>query len=229
MAGHALRAAAERCDRTLADLVGGQRGDKREAATLFRNATARRFRSRSRNAGRAHAAARRPAIIIVGLRRNHARALRTRGFFLAEALLGDFVSLALGLLIVPAALFLGALARLGGLTLGTLDRVALRADLRLFLGNLATFASPSACARRLCSSSVSVRSTTPDAFGADAAGVGAGAAGAGAGAPRATTPTRRGVEIGAAGACSAGFASPGSVRLRTFSTTTALERPWLKL
>src|SRR6185503_19473905 len=117
MTGHALRAPAERCDRTFAHLVGGQRGHEGEAAALLRCTAARRFRSRRRNAGRAHTAARRAAIIIVGLRRNDARAFCTCGFFLAKALLRNFVSLALGFLVVTPALLLGALARLGGLAL----------------------------------------------------------------------------------------------------------------
>ena len=58
-------------------------------------------------------------------------------FLAAEALLGDLVGLALGLLVVAAAILLGALARFGGLALGAFDRVALGADLRLFLGDLA--------------------------------------------------------------------------------------------
>src|SRR5947207_2097953 len=41
MAGHALRAAAERGDRTLTHFIGGQRGDEREAAALLRRAGAR--------------------------------------------------------------------------------------------------------------------------------------------------------------------------------------------
>ena len=88
-------------------------------------------------------------------------------------------------------------------------------------------ASPSACARRLRSSSVSVCSTTPD--------------GLGAGARRGRSPARRrrlrrglaggrplGRRCGAGAGAASAFALPG-VRLFTFSTTTALVRPWLKL
>ena len=61
------------------------------------------------------------------------------GFFLAEALLGDFVGLALGFFLVLAAFFFLVLARFGGLALGLVADLARRAPARLFLGDLALF------------------------------------------------------------------------------------------
>src|SRR5580698_6333322 len=84
------------------------------------------------------------------------------------------------------------------------------------------FASASALARAVRSSSVSVRSTTPEL---PRAGFGGGAGrviGALAGAALATTGS------GACGASPPG-ASPPIRRLPRFSTTTCLVRPWLKL
>src|SRR3954453_1184035 len=149
MAGHALRAAAERGDRTLAHFVGGQCGDERQAAALLGRAGARRLGSCGRTRGcAADAAAGRTAIVVLGFRRQRAGDRGGGrdglglglGFFLAaETFLGDFVGLALGLFVVPAPLVLGALARFGGIALGALDGVALGADLGLFLGDLALF------------------------------------------------------------------------------------------
>jgi hypothetical protein len=117
---------------------------------------------------------------------------RTPGAFAAvvavspspKALLGDLVGLLLGFVVVLAALVFLALARLGGLALGLLDGVALRADLGLFLGDLALFGLAQAgIAERVGAAvslfSVSVRSTTPDAFGARRRGAGRGRGGAG--------------------------------------------------
>src|SRR5205085_5628549 len=142
MAGHALSAAAERRDRTLAHFVGVERRDEGKTAALLRSAGARglgrRSRTRRHSAG---AAAGRTPVVIVGFRRQragrrHTSALRSR-LFLAETLLGDFVGLSLGFFVVAAAIFLAALARLGGLAFGALDRVARRANARIFLGDLA--------------------------------------------------------------------------------------------
>ena len=57
----------------------------------------------------------------------------------AEALLGDFVGLALGFFVVLAALFFVALARFRRRALGALDFFAALADARFFLGDLALF------------------------------------------------------------------------------------------
>ena len=86
--------------------------------------------------------------------------------------------------------------------------------------------SASACARALRSSSVRVRSTTPDAFGfASVCDAPARAVGAGAG-----VLLGAGFFVSTTGAGSA-LASPGppTARRLTFSTTTCLLRPWLKL
>ena len=89
-------------------------------------------------------------------------------------------------------------------------------------------ASASACARALRSSSVSVRNTTPDGFAgaaADAADVGA------LDGPLAEVTLRfgAGAALRSTGAGGSAFASPGPTRRFTFSTTTDLLRPWLKL
>ena len=236
MPGHALRAAAERRDGTLAHLVGSQCRDERQTAALLRGTRARRLRgSGGPYRGTAHTAPRRTAIVILGFRRNDARAFRARRFFFPKSLLRDLVGLALGLLVVTAALFLGTLARFGRIALRAVDRIALRADLRLFLGDLALFGlAHLRVAQRMGAAALLFLGERAQH---DAGGLlrrcgrrRALAAGAAAGAPRATTPTRRGVLTGGAAGVSAGFASPGPrVRLRTFSTTTAFERPWLKL
>src|SRR5450631_3989919 len=93
-----LGAAAERRDRTLAHLVGAQRGDQRQAART-----------------------------------------RLPDFIVAETLLCDFAGLALGFLVVLAALVFLALARIGGFALGLVDDFAALATARLFLGDLALF------------------------------------------------------------------------------------------
>ena len=80
---------------------------------------------------------------------------------------------------------------------------------------------------RNSSSSVSVRSTTPDAFGEAAAAAAADAVAPAAGFAGGLVRLAVAARSGAAGS---GFASPGpAMRRLTFSTTTALLRPWLKL
>ncbi len=80
--------------------------------------------------------------------------------------------------------------------------------------------SASAWARAVRSSSVKVRSTTPE-------GLGDSPAGAGVAAVRGATPRFLGASAGAGSA----FTSVGAPMTRrlTFSTTTCLLRPWLKL
>src|SRR5664279_2237756 len=133
-----LGAAAERCDRTLAHLVGTQRGDQREPAALFRRRATRRggtCRGRTRGAGTARL--RRPVIVFDFQR--HAAWTRLADFILAKTLLGDFAGLALGFLVVLAALVFLTLARLGGFALGLVDDFAALAAARFFLGDLALF------------------------------------------------------------------------------------------
>ena len=241
MPGHALRAAAERSDRTLAHIVGAERRHQRQAPALLRRAGTRRL---GRGCGTRRRAAARTAsgtaIVLLGFGGQlsgdgRAAGLQPRGLFLAaEAFLGDFVGPALGLFVVTAALILGALARFGGFTFGALDRFARLADLRLFLGDLALFglAHLGIAERMRAAALLFLGERTKNDAGRlrrDWRGGSGVAAGAGAAGPRATTPPRRATGC-TAGAASAGFASPGpTVRLRTFSTTTALERPWLKL
>lgn len=74
-----------------------------------------------------------------GGRGGNGRGLRLRGLVVAEALLGLLLGLALGFLVVAAALFLVALARFRRLALDPLGRFALVAAARLFLGDLALF------------------------------------------------------------------------------------------
>ena len=132
------------------------------------------------------------------------------------------LGLALGFFLAAMALFFLALARFGGFALGLLRCLRGFAAARFFLGDLAFFgsrtrASASAWARALRSSSVSVRSTTPD-FGCGAA-----------------RARRRRCGAGVFGACGSaagsglGLAGLPTVRRFTVSTTTCLLRPWLKL
>src|SRR5580704_4459428 len=93
-------------------------------------------------------------------------------------------------------------------------------------------ASASACTRAFCSSSVSVRSTTPDGFGGvaagDWAGTVAGAAACGTTAGRAVADRCLALAASMAGGGGSALTGPPTRRF-TFSTTTALVRPWLKL
>src|SRR5664280_1564644 len=77
-------------------------------------------------------------VIVFGFER-HAARTRLPDFILAQTLLGDFAGLALGLLVVLVALFLLALARIGGFALGLVDHFAALAAASLFLGDLALF------------------------------------------------------------------------------------------
>ncbi len=88
-----------------------------------------------------------------------------------------------------------------------------------------SWAPASAWARALRSSSVSVRSTTPEVFGAAAGAAGVVVAGALALAGAAAC---FGVAL-RSGATGSALPSAGPMRRLTFSTTTALLRPWLKL
>src|SRR5262249_10974021 len=152
IAHQALSTAAERGDRAFAHLAGVERGDDRQtAAALLAAATTRgpRRRRGPRRAGGA-AAPRAPSLVILGfrlgiaqvdLRRTvpsaHRRSPRgcrlgRLALFLAEALLGLLLGLALCLVVVAAAILFVLLARLGFLALGPLDGVALVAPARFF-------------------------------------------------------------------------------------------------
>ena len=142
MACHALRAAAERRDRTLALLVGVERRHHGQTAAA---ASARRTARRLRRGHRATLRRRRGARTTrgassssaLGRRRGDGRRRRARPervgrgaasafVVLAEALLGFGLGLALGLVFVAAALLLLALARLGGFALDALARIRAR-------------------------------------------------------------------------------------------------------
>ena len=131
----ALGTAAERGDRTLADVAGGQSGDQRQAAALLgRGRLGGGFR---RNDG-ARSAAGTPAdlartFILVGGVGGDARRTRRRqagglggrgssggvlGLGLAETLLGFALGLGLDLFLDAMTLVLGLLAGFGGFTLG---------------------------------------------------------------------------------------------------------------
>ena len=175
----------------------------------------------------------------VSLRAIGAAGLRLGLFFLAaETLLGDFVGLALGLFVVAAAIFLVALARFGGLALGALDRIALGAALRLFLGDLAFLglAHLGVAERVRAAVLLFLGQRAQHNAGRLRRGRGGGAGAAwrrARRAPRGTTPTRRGVAPRSRRRRGRRlrrlrFARSGTRRF-TFSTTTALVRPWLKL
>ena len=190
-----LLAAAERRLRALAHFVGAQGGDQRQAAARpfgrglggAGRPLRRRRRAHARRRGRGGPCAGLRFLFgfELGARTPRRRGRGGRGLAFAEALLGDLVGLLLGFVVVLAALVFLALARLGGLALGLLDGVALlrgswplprrSCALRPRAGGHRRARGRGGC----CSSSVSVRSTTPDAFGAGAAGAGAGAGAAG--------------------------------------------------
>ena len=130
----ALGAAAERGDRTLAHVVGGQRRDQRQAAALLLR---RRLGGGLRRYGGADGAARtatdlaRTFVLVGGIGGDARRARGGRsgslgcgrglGLGFAETLLGFEFGLALGFLVLAMAFFLGLAAGFGGLALGLLD------------------------------------------------------------------------------------------------------------
>ena len=226
--GAALRAAAERRVRALAHLVGAQRGDERQAAArpfgrgLGRAGRALRRRRRPhRAAGTAAHHAR--GFVFFGFELRDARPALARrcGLAFAEALLGDLVGLASWFRRRACG------ARLRRACAPRRRRARPSRWPRAARGSCASSsailrssasrrrASPSAWARRLCSSSVSVRSTTPEAFGAGAAGAQPGAGVAGLAAAR---PALR---VGAAAARSRRAASglPSAPGMRRFLTS----------
>ena len=134
MSLQALGAAAERGDRTLAHVVGIERGDQRQAAALLLR---RRLggglgrRHRTDDAAGAAADLARTFVLVADVggdaRRACGRAARravaaaARGLGFAETLLGFEFGLALGFLVLPVALFFGLAAGFGGFALGLLD------------------------------------------------------------------------------------------------------------
>src|ERR1019366_6246279 len=125
--------------RTLAHFIGARGGNQRETCALCRRrATRRSGTCRGRTRGAAGTARLWRPVIVFGFER-HAARTRLPDFILAQTLLGDFAGLALGLLVVLVALFLLALARIGGFALGLVDYFAALAAACLFLGDLALF------------------------------------------------------------------------------------------
>src|SRR5262249_13175494 len=225
-----LDAAAEGGDRSLALLVGAERGHDREPSAVLLRAAARRFRRRRRSR-RARTAGRVPG------------ACASSGSSAGRA-----PGLAVAMLSSPKRFFAScsALSLVSRSCLRRFSSSALRASaasrsvrslasrrLRTNASSSAILrssasrsrASLSACTRAFCSSSVRLRSTIPpDGLGAAAgvAGAGASAAAGAAGLPVAARLA------GATDVAASAFARVGT-RLFTFSTTTALVRPWLKL
>src|SRR5262249_52222331 len=141
MAGHALNAPAERCDRALAHFVRGERRHHRETAAALLAAAARRLRRRRRARGYTTTPRATRGFIFVGFERRPRRGggFERRRRLRAEALFGDFVGLALGLFVVLAPLFLIALARFGFDAFGFIGFFPALTDPRFFLGTLALF------------------------------------------------------------------------------------------
>ena len=163
MALQALGAAAERGDRTLAHVVGIERGDQRQtAAFLLRAGFVGRSWGHHRARGAAGAAAdlARTFILIGGVGGDTGRAgggtacgagvagrrsggwgggRRGLGLGFAKPLLGFELGLALGFLFLPVALFLGLATGFGGLAFGLLDAFAAGAALGFLFRQPALF------------------------------------------------------------------------------------------
>ena len=235
-------AAAERGVRALAHFVGAQRGDQGQAAARLLGRGLGGARRPLRRRGRAHGAA--------GAAADHARAFVFLGFELGTARRAlaaaavspspkRFLATSSALRLVSSScLRRSSSSRLRASAASRsarLDGLALRADLGLFLGDLALFglaqagvaervgargcAPPrSACAARRRMASAPARPERERRAGG-------GGLGGGAGVPRAwrPAPRRRGRRRGF------GLASAPAVRRFLTSTTTCLLRPWLKL
>src|SRR5262249_43160992 len=138
--GQALRTTAERSHRTLALLVGRERGNQREPAAALLGPGPRGFRGDGRP-GRAAGPPGGPrGFVLVGFldggtcahwNGDHSRGRRLGLLILAEPLLCLGFGLALGLFVVAAALVLVALARLGGFAFDLLAGFPLVAATRL--------------------------------------------------------------------------------------------------
>ena len=174
-------------------------------------------------------------LIVIGFERRPGARLGRR-CLAAETLLGDLVGLVLDVFVVLAAFFFVAFARFGRGALGR-DRFLRGCGERRASSSARSRssvsrsrASASAWARALRSSSVSVRSTTPDDFGDAAAAPRRGGGASAPPWPGAGAAARLGAAArSGAAATGSALASPGPMRRFTFSTTTALLRPWLKL
>ena len=144
----ALNAAAECGVGALADLLGLVDGGQREPGPAFLGRVPGGFGGNYRAGGAAARAAGADGRLLI--RRLHGCRARCEragqpglGFLVAaEALLGFQLGPLLGLVVVPAALVLLALAGLGGLAVPALDGVPGLANARVFLGDLALFGFP---------------------------------------------------------------------------------------
>ncbi len=203
---------------------------KREAAALLFDATARGGAGcgwRTRCAGPARAG----SFVVIGLERESGSRPGSRGFVRTEALLGDFAGLAFGFLVVLAAVFFLALARFGGFPFAAVDRLAAGAAACFFFSDLALFGVAHARVGECVRAGAALflgEGAQHDArrlwlcFGRRWL--------------QRVRLVRRGALLGTGffvsttGAGSA-LASPGppTARRLTFSTTTCLLRPWLKL
>jgi len=151
MSLEALGAAAERCDRALAHVVGVERGDQRQASALLLRRRLGRGFWRSRGAHSAAGAAANLARAFIFIRNVGGDAGRARGrnrgaghgrslgFGFAKAFLGFEFGLALGFLVLAVTLFLGLAAGFGGLALGLLDAFLAVAALGFLFGEAALF------------------------------------------------------------------------------------------
>ena len=159
MALEALGAAAERGDRTLAHVVGAERGHQRQAAALLlrrRLGGGLRCHDRAGDAAGATADLARTFILVGGVGGNAGRARRRcrggaavvrgaaagcggLGLGFAETLLGFEFGLALGFFVGAVAFFLGLAAGFGGFALGLLDAFLAVAAGGFGLGEAALF------------------------------------------------------------------------------------------
>ena len=227
--------APERGDRAFAHFIGAERRDQRQSAAFLLRAGARGLgRGRRPCATGAAPGARR--LLLVRLQCGASERPRLARCFLAEALFRLLLGLELGL----SARACGAPPRRPCALRRRRARCA-RSLSRLCRGCAplprrscalpppAAGRRPARARRACCSSSVRVRRTTPDGFGAGAASRRRLAAGAGVApraplaAPRRARSTGRGRRPPRPSPCRAAH------RRLTFSTTTALVRPWLKL
>ena len=150
MTGQPLGAAAERRDRTLAHLVGGERGHQREPAAALLGGRPAGFaagagraapapapaprRGRGASSSSASSAGRGPGCLRAGVAAGVAVVVSPPKCFLTTSSALRLVSS-----IVLAPLFFVGLARFRGFALDALDLVALLLDARFFFGDLALF------------------------------------------------------------------------------------------
>ncbi len=231
MAGDSLRAAAEGGDRALTLVVVAERGHERQAAAafFFGRAAHRLRRDRGLAAGARDVRGPSSSSSMTVVRP------ATPPLMLAEALARFLLGLALCFFFRRAAGLFVAFAGFGGLAVGALDGVARGAALRLFLGGFALLGLAHARVDQRLAAGVPFFLGERAQHDAGrlrrrrgfrrAAGFAAGAAAFGLAAAAAARAGARFTRSFAA------FLSPpgAMVRRLTVSTTTDLERPWLKL